>query len=133
MDHYFRPLEPEMNRQEARNRLWRSVDVFGKEGRLEKEAAIKKQILNKTMQVTVKPKQKRATFRPPGYHLFRKLTGSKLYPRKEDCSPFLASASSPFLGSQFPVTRAFKLISMPNLSSIRAKRIFWTSLTPGQT
>jgi hypothetical protein len=45
MVYYFRQLDPEMNLQEARLRLWRSVDVFGKEGSLEKEEGIKKQIL----------------------------------------------------------------------------------------
>lgn len=45
----------------------------------------------------------------------------KLYPRKEDCSTFLASAPIPFLGSQFPVTRYSIVISIAGLSSTRDK------------
>ena len=43
----------------------------------------------------------------------------KLYPRKEDCSTFLASAPIPFLGSQFPVTHWSILIFIADLSSAR--------------
>jgi len=45
MEHYFRQLVPEMEWTEARTKLWRSVDVFGKEGSMEKEEAIMTKIL----------------------------------------------------------------------------------------
>jgi hypothetical protein len=45
MEHYFRQLAPEMKWTEARTKLWRSVDVFGKEGSMEKEEAIRTKIL----------------------------------------------------------------------------------------
>ena len=45
MEFYFSQLSPKMDWQEARVALWRSVDVFGKEGSPEKERAIKNRIL----------------------------------------------------------------------------------------
>jgi hypothetical protein len=45
MKFYFQQLAPEMDWREAKATLWRSVDVFGKEGSPEKEAAIRIQIL----------------------------------------------------------------------------------------
>lgn len=37
-----------MEWEEAKVKLWRSVDVFGKEGSTEKEKGIKNRILNKS-------------------------------------------------------------------------------------
>jgi hypothetical protein len=45
MEHYFRRLAPEKDWQIARQELWRSVDVFGKEGSQEKENGIRSRIL----------------------------------------------------------------------------------------
>jgi len=45
MEHYFRQLAPEMEWTAARTKLWRSVEVLGKEGSKEKEEAIKNRIL----------------------------------------------------------------------------------------
>ena len=42
-------------------------------------------------------KIKRATFRPPGCYMFRKWMSFKLFPRKADCSTFLASVPIRFL------------------------------------
>jgi hypothetical protein len=40
MEHYLRQIAPELDLDEARKALWRSVDVFGKEGSREKERGI---------------------------------------------------------------------------------------------
>ena len=45
MKFYFRQLAPKMSWREAKKRLWRSVDVLGREGSPAKEHAIKSQIL----------------------------------------------------------------------------------------
>ncbi len=45
MEHYFRLIAPEMPWTEARVKLWKSLDVFGKEGSPEKEEAIRRRIL----------------------------------------------------------------------------------------
>ena len=46
MKHYLGQVAPEMDWNEAKVKLWRSVDVFGKEGSAEKEEGIKNRILN---------------------------------------------------------------------------------------
>ena len=46
MEHYLGQVAPEMDWKEAKVKLWRSVDVFGKEGSAEKEEGIKSRILN---------------------------------------------------------------------------------------
>ncbi len=45
MKFYFDQLAPEMEWHKARIKFWRSMDVFGKEGSLEKEHGIKNRIL----------------------------------------------------------------------------------------
>ena len=45
MEYYFRQVASEMDWGEAKVELWRSVDVFGKEGSTEKEEGIKSRIL----------------------------------------------------------------------------------------
>jgi hypothetical protein len=45
MRHYFSQIAPDALPEQAAKQLWRSVDVFGKEGSLEKELGIKKAIL----------------------------------------------------------------------------------------
>jgi hypothetical protein len=45
MEHYFKQIAPQINWQEARVFFWRSLDIFGKEGSIEKEKAIKNRIL----------------------------------------------------------------------------------------
>ena len=46
MEHYLRQMVPKMEWKEAKVKLWRSVDVFGKEGSAEQEEGIKNRILN---------------------------------------------------------------------------------------
>ncbi len=48
MEHYLGQVALDMEWEEARVKLWRSVDVFGKEGSTEKEKGIKNRILNKS-------------------------------------------------------------------------------------
>jgi len=48
MKHYFRQIASEMDSEEAKMKLWRSVDVFGKEGSREKEKGIRDRILPKS-------------------------------------------------------------------------------------
>jgi len=45
MKHYFAQIAPGSDLETARKELWKSVDVFGKEGSREKELGIEKQIL----------------------------------------------------------------------------------------
>jgi|GEM_PF-1977811 len=45
MKFYFDKLAPEMEWHKARIKFWRSMDVFGKEGSLEKENGFKNRIL----------------------------------------------------------------------------------------
>jgi hypothetical protein len=45
MQHYFKQIAPEMDWQQAKEQLWRSVDVFGEEKSAQKEQAIARQIL----------------------------------------------------------------------------------------
>jgi len=45
MKYYFDQVAPHMGRPRAKVRLWRKVDVFGREGSIEKEAGIKNRIL----------------------------------------------------------------------------------------
>lgn len=45
MKHYFDQIAPRLDWTEARIKLWRSVDVFGKEGSAEKEKEIRNRIL----------------------------------------------------------------------------------------
>jgi len=45
MKHYLGQIAPELDFETARKQLWRSVDVFGKEGSREKEKGIEKRIL----------------------------------------------------------------------------------------
>jgi len=46
MEHYLGQMAPDMDWKESTVKLWRSVDVFGKEGSAEKEKGIKNRILN---------------------------------------------------------------------------------------
>lgn len=46
MEHYLGQVAPDMEWRQAKVKLWRSVDVFGKEGSTEKEEGIKNRILN---------------------------------------------------------------------------------------
>ena len=46
MKHYLGQVAPEMDWNQAKIKLWRSVDVFGKEGSAKKEEGIKNRILN---------------------------------------------------------------------------------------
>lgn len=46
MKHYFRQIAPEMDWRKAKINLWKSVDVFGKEGSKKKEKSIKNRILS---------------------------------------------------------------------------------------
>jgi hypothetical protein len=48
MKHYFAQLAPDLDPEVARKRLWKSVDVFGKEGGHEKEKGIEERILSTT-------------------------------------------------------------------------------------
>lgn len=45
MKHYFGQIVPHLDFETARKQLWRSVDIFGKEGSREKEKGIEKRIL----------------------------------------------------------------------------------------
>ena len=45
MAHYFKQIAPDMDWTDAKTTLWRSVDVFGKEGSVQKEDGIKRRIL----------------------------------------------------------------------------------------
>ncbi len=45
MKHYFGQIAPGLDFETARKELWKTVDVFGKEGSREKEVGIEKQIL----------------------------------------------------------------------------------------
>ncbi len=45
MEYYFKQIAPDMDWREAATKLWRSVDVFGKEGSVQKEEGIKSRIL----------------------------------------------------------------------------------------
>jgi len=46
MRYYFRQIAPKMNWRKAKIKLWKSVDVFGKEGSKKKEKGIKNRILS---------------------------------------------------------------------------------------
>ncbi|MBS3919815.1 MAG: hypothetical protein KG012_13110 [Deltaproteobacteria bacterium] len=46
MKHYFGQIAPKMDWRKAKEKRWRSVDVFGKEGSRKKEVGIKKRILS---------------------------------------------------------------------------------------
>jgi hypothetical protein len=46
MEHYLGQVAPDMEWRQAKVKLWRSVDVFGKEGSVEKEEGIRKRTLN---------------------------------------------------------------------------------------
>jgi hypothetical protein len=46
MKHYFRQIAPKMDWKKAKVKLWKSVDVFGKEGSRKKEAGIRNRILS---------------------------------------------------------------------------------------
>jgi len=45
MEHYFRQIAPGMDWREAKSKLWRSVDILGKEGSREKDKAIRNRVL----------------------------------------------------------------------------------------
>ncbi len=45
MEYYFGQIAPGLDLATTRKQLWKSVDVFGKEGSREKEVGIEKQIL----------------------------------------------------------------------------------------
>jgi hypothetical protein len=45
MEHYFGQISPNANWKVSKDKLWRSADVFGKEGSSEKEAGIRKRII----------------------------------------------------------------------------------------
>ena len=46
MAHYLGQVAPVMDWSEAKVKLWKSVDVFGREGSAEKEKGIKSRILD---------------------------------------------------------------------------------------
>jgi hypothetical protein len=46
MEYYFGQAASEMDWREAKAKLWKSVDVFGKEGSTKKEKGIKNRILS---------------------------------------------------------------------------------------
>jgi hypothetical protein len=46
MKHYFRQIAPKMDWKRAKVKLWRAVDVFGKEGSRKKEKGITDRILS---------------------------------------------------------------------------------------
>jgi len=46
MRYYFHQIAPKMNWRKAKIKLWKSVDVFGKEGSKKKEKGIKDKILS---------------------------------------------------------------------------------------
>ena len=46
MKHYFRQIAPKMGWRKAKMKLWRSVDVFGKEGSRKKEKSIRERVLS---------------------------------------------------------------------------------------
>jgi hypothetical protein len=48
MKHYFRQIAPKMDWRKAKVKLWKSVDVFGKEGSRKKEKGIRGRILAKS-------------------------------------------------------------------------------------
>jgi hypothetical protein len=48
MKHYFRQIAPKMDWRKAKVKLWRNVDVFGKEGSRKKEKGIRDRILAKS-------------------------------------------------------------------------------------
>ena len=45
MEYYFKQIAPDMDWRKAKSKLWQSVDVFGKEGSVQKEEGIKNRIL----------------------------------------------------------------------------------------
>jgi len=45
MEYYFKQIAPDMDWRIAKSKLWQSVDVFGKEGSVQKEEGIKNRIL----------------------------------------------------------------------------------------
>ena len=45
MEHYFGQISPYADWKVSKVKLWRSVDVFGKEGSRKKEVGIRKRII----------------------------------------------------------------------------------------
>jgi hypothetical protein len=48
MRYYLRQIAPKMDWRKAKVKLWKSVDVFGKEGSRKKEKGIRDKILPKS-------------------------------------------------------------------------------------
>jgi len=46
MEYYFHQIAPKMDWRKAKVKLWKSVDVFGKEGSRKKEIGIRNRILS---------------------------------------------------------------------------------------